>query len=37
VLRKGRGACCNRLGFKVGDDGDPTRAARLLVPENGID
>ena len=35
VLRRAQVAACNRLGFKVGDDGDLDKAAAFLS-ENGI-
>src|ERR1044072_3515226 len=35
VLRKAREAACNRLGFKVGNDGDLDKAA-ACVSENGV-
>src|SRR6476646_239877 len=35
VLRKAQDAACNRLGFKVGNDGDLDKAASFFS-ENGI-
>src|SRR5277367_1481177 len=35
VLRQAATAACNRLGFKVGDDGDLDKAASFFS-ENGI-
>src|ERR1700750_1189839 len=35
VLRKAAAPACNRLGFKVGNDGDLDKAAKFLS-ENGL-